>query len=104
MGPAGASQGYDVPHFDPRAHTQTQSKIEQTRHKARRKATRDRMEEAEKETAGSAGGSTLFNFTWVSGMLLALVWMSGRMTSETSVKRKQVFEESPPRQEDSKIS
>lgn len=90
MGPGGSEQGFDVPHFDQRAHAQTQSKIEQRRHKARGKSTRNRMEEAEREQAGSP----LFNFTWVSGMLLAIFLASGKMTSETSVRKKQPLEES----------
>ena len=89
MGPGGAGQGFDVPHFDHRAHAQTHSNIQRRRESARR--TRDKMiEEEERETAS---GSTLFYFTWVSGMLLAIFWVSGKVASENSVRKKMQQEE-----------
>ncbi|KAF2166710.1 hypothetical protein M409DRAFT_54504 [Zasmidium cellare ATCC 36951] len=66
MGPSGFAMGFDsdVPHFDNRAHTQTHSEIERTRHKARRKRA-VRVEEPE----SVAGNSVLFNFFVLTGIL-----------------------------------
>ncbi|KAF2480124.1 hypothetical protein BDY17DRAFT_256439 [Neohortaea acidophila] len=73
MGPGGFTHGWDndVRHFDQRAHTQTHSNIEQTRHKARRR----REVRSDDTSPESSGGSVLFNFLWVSGTLVGLLWV-----------------------------
>lgn len=69
MGPGGFTTGFDndVPHFDHRGHYQTHSTIERTRHKARRKAQEERIDEAEMDR----GTSAAFGFFMLSGVLVA---------------------------------
>ena len=75
----------DVPHFNHQGHYQTQSNIERSRHKARRK--RDvRLDELEQE---GRGGSTLFNFVWVSGMFVGIFAVGGLLSGQSRGPRRQ---------------
>lgn len=80
-GPGGFTTGYgsDVPHFDNRAHQQTQNNIERSRHKARRK--RDTRFDGVEEEA--SGGSTMTSFLWISGLLAGMFGLSGVLATRS---------------------
>ncbi|KAK4496157.1 hypothetical protein PRZ48_012137 [Zasmidium cellare] len=84
MGPGGFTTGFDgdVPHFDNRAHTQTHSDLERTRHKARRKRT-VRVEEPE----SVAGNSVLFNFFVITGILGAIAGLGNAVYGRGGKKK-----------------
>lgn len=79
MGPGGFASGFDndVPHFDQRGHYQTHSTIEKTRHRTRRK----RGVSAE-DLDFEGGGSMLFNFFAISG-ILGIVFFSSTFALES---------------------
>lgn len=90
MGPGGYTTGYDndVPHFDHRGHYQTHSEIERTRHKARRKRTDVRVEQAEMDR----GTSALFGFVMLSGVLAAVLGvpvMIGKLQASRQTRQKE---------------
>lgn len=77
-GPGGFASGFDndVPHFNQRGHYQTHSTIE----KMRRRTIRKRGVSAE-DLDLEGGGSMLFNFVLISG-ILGLVFFTGAFAFE----------------------
>ena len=69
----------DVPHFDNRGHMHTHNELARNRHRQRR-ARSVRYEEA--ESAGG-GGSALFNFILVSGILGSVMAFTSVVYSTT---------------------
>ncbi|EMC97530.1 hypothetical protein BAUCODRAFT_33248 [Baudoinia panamericana UAMH 10762] len=71
-GPGGFTTGFDndVNHFDHEGHYRTHSDIERTRHRARRKLHHGVRGVRGEEIEYESGGSMLFNFLMVSGVLV----------------------------------
>jgi curved DNA-binding protein CbpA len=90
-GPGGFTSGFDndVRHFDQAGHHRTHSEIERTRHKARRKR---RVNAAELESE-YGGGSVLFNFVMISGILGVIFGISGAIAGTGGAERKQKLKE-----------
>lgn len=74
-----------MPHFDSDAHRQTQTRIERTRHRARRKREVRREDSVED---GAGGSSTWVNFVVVAGMVLGVGYVGGLFNSSADRRKR----------------